>query len=306
MLSKIASAVAITAVAPILWGTTYLTATTLLIADHPVLTATVRALPAGILLLTIGRRLPRGSWWWKSVVLGALNIGGFFAFLFIAADRLPGGVAAVVGGIQPLLVAVLASRLLAEKLTGRVVAAGIAGVTGVALIVLRAAGGLDAIGVAAALLGAVSMALGVVLTKAWSSEHPPLLVTAWQLVAGGLILAALVAVFEPLPEQPPTLTNIAGYVYLTLIGTALAYALWFRGIAALPARVPAFLGLLSPVVALSIGGLIAGETLTLTQGCGVVLVFASVAAVIGGVSGRGRRLTGIPTNPDAGSADLHR
>ncbi|WP_413355131.1 EamA family transporter [Microbacterium sp. 1P06AB] len=306
MLSKITSAVAITAVAPILWGTTYLTATTLLIADHPLLTATVRALPAGILLLIIGRRLPRGSWWWKSVVLGALNIGGFFAFLFIAADRLPGGVAAVVGGIQPLLVAVLASRLLAEKLTGRVIAAGVAGVTGVALIVLRAAGGLDAIGVAAALLGAVSMALGVVLTKAWSNEHPPLVVTAWQLVAGGLILAALVAVFEPLPDQSPTLTNIAGYAYLTLIGTALAYALWFRGIAALPARVPAFLGLLSPVVALTIGGLIAGETLTLTQVCGVVLVFASVAVVIGGVSGRGRRLTDIPADPDAGSADLHK
>lgn len=282
-------AVAATAVAPILWGTTYITSTTLLLADHPLLTATVRALPAGILLLLIGRRLPHGSWWWKAAVLGALNIAGFFAFLFIAADRLPGGVAAVVGGIQPLLVAVLASRLLAEKLTGRVVAAGAAGVTGVALIVLRAAGGLDAIGVAAALLGAVSMALGVVLTKAWSHDHPPLVVTAWQLIAGGLILAALVAVFEPLPEQPPTLTNIAGYAYLTLIGTALAYAVWFRGVAALPARVPAFLGLLSPVVALTIGGLIAGETLTPTQVCGVVLVFVAVAAVLAGEVPRGSR-----------------
>jgi len=283
------SVVAMTAVAPILWGTTYLTATTLLIGGHPLLTAAVRALPAGILLLLIGRRLPRGSWWWKSAVLGALNIGGFFAFLFVAADRLPGGVAAVVGGIQPLLVAVLASRLLAEKLTGRVVAAGVAGVTGVALIVVRAAGGLDAIGVAAALLGAVSMALGVVLTKAWSHDHPPLMVTAWQLLAGGLILAALVAVFEPLPEQPPTLTNIAGYAYLTLIGTALAYAVWFRGVAALPARVPAFLGLLSPVVALTIGGLVAGETLTPTQVCGVVLVFVAVAAVVAGEVRRGSR-----------------
>ncbi|MFJ6678588.1 EamA family transporter [Microbacterium sp. NPDC091382] len=282
-------AVAATAVAPILWGTTYITSTTLLLADHPLLTATVRALPAGILLLLIGRRLPHGSWWWKAAVLGALNIAGFFAFLFIAADRLPGGVAAVVGGIQPLLVAVLASRLLAEKLTGRVVAAGAAGVTGVALIVLRAAGGLDAIGVAAALLGAVSMALGVVLTKAWSHDHPPLVVTAWQLIAGGLILAALVAVFEPLPEQPPTLTNIAGYAYLTLIGTALAYAVWFRGVAALPARVPAFLGLLSPVVALTIGGLISRETLTPTQVCGVVLVFVAVAAVLAGEVPRGSR-----------------
>lgn len=183
----------------------------------------------------------------------------------------------------------LASRLLDEKLTGRVVAAGVAGMIGVALIVLRAAGGLDAIGVAAALMGAVSMALGVVWTKAWASEHPPLVVTAWQLVAGGVVLAALTAAFEPLPEQPPTLTNIAGYAYLTLIGTALAYALWFRGIAALPTRVPAFLGLLSPVVALATGGLVAHETLTLAQAGGVALVFASVVTVIGGAVRHGAR-----------------
>lgn len=283
------SVVAMTAVAPILWGTTYITSTTLLIGGHPLLTATVRALPAGILLLLIGRRLPRGSWWWKSAVLGALNIGGFFAFLFIAADRLPGGVAAVVGGIQPLLVAVLASRLLAEKLTGRLLAAGVAGVIGVALIVLRAAGGLDAIGIVAALLGAVSMALGVVLTKVWASEHPPLVVTAWQLAAGGIVLAALTAAFEPLPAQPPTLTNLAGYTYLSLIGTALAYALWFRGIAALPTRVPAFLGLLSPVVALAIAGLAAHETLTPAQVVGVALVFASVVTVISGAARHGVR-----------------
>lgn len=284
------SAVAVTAVAPILWGTTYITSSALLIADHPLLTATVRALPAGILLLVIGQRLPAGSWWWKSTVLGALNIAGFFAFLFVAADRLPGGVAAVVvGGVQPLLVAVLASRLLAETLTRRVVAAGVAGVIGVALIVLRAAGGLDGIGVAAALLGAVSMALGVVLAKAWASEHPPLVVTAWQLVAGGIVLATLTAAFEPLPAQPLTVTNLAGYTYLSLIGTALAYALWFRGIAALPTRVPAFLGLLSPVVALAIGGLVAHETLTLAQAGGVALVFASVATVIGGAVRHGAR-----------------
>ncbi|CAL4859042.1 EamA family transporter [Microbacterium sp. MM2322] len=280
MLSNIRFVIALTAVAPVLWGTTYITSTTFLVPGHPLLTATVRALPAGLVLLAIGRRMPRGSWWWRSAVLGGLNIAGFFAFLFIAADRLPGGVAAVVGGIQPLLVAVLASLLLSERLTGKVVAAGIGGVVGVALIVLRSAGGLDAIGIAAAILGAVSMALGVVLTKKWSSDLPPLVVTAWQLIAGGVILAALTAAFEPLPSEAFTLTNVAGYAYLTLIGTALAYVLWFRGIAQLPTRIPAFLGLLSPVVALAIGGLVAHESLTLTQAGGVALVFLSVLAVI--------------------------
>lgn len=280
MLSKIWPLILATAVAPVLWGTTYFTSTAFLIEGHPLLTATLRALPAGLVLLCIGRQLPSGAWWWKSAVLGLLNIGAFFAFLFIAAERLPGGVAAVVGGIQPLLIAVLASRVLSERLTGRVIAAGVGGFVGVALIVLRAQAGLDPIGIAAAVLGAVSMAGGVVLAKKWSDGHSPIATTSWQLIAGGLLLAVLTAIFEPLPAHAPSLGNIAGYAYLTLFGTALAYLLWFRGIKLLPTRIPAFLGLLSPIVALTIGALAAHETLTWMQGVGVVLVFSSVVAVI--------------------------
>ena len=280
MLSKIWPVILATAVAPVLWGTTYFTSTAFLIEGHPLLTATLRALPAGLVLLCIGRQLPSGAWWWKSAVLGLLNIGAFFAFLFIAAERLPGGVAAVVGGIQPLLIAVLASRVLSERLTGRVIVAGVGGFVGVALIVLRAQAGLDPIGIAAAVLGAVSMAGGVVLAKKWLDGHSPIATTSWQLIAGGLLLAVLTAIFEPLPAHAPSLGNIAGYAYLTLFGTALAYLLWFRGLKLLPTRIPAFLGLLSPIVALTIGALAAHGTLTWMQGVGVVLVFSSVVAVI--------------------------
>ncbi|MFG6401226.1 EamA family transporter [Microbacterium sp. P04] len=282
MLSNRMGLVLATALAPMLWGTTYFTSTAFLIGGHPLLTATVRALPAGIILLIVARRRPRGEWWWKAAVLGTLNIGAFFAFLFIAADRLPGGVAAVIGAIQPLLVAVLASRFLSERLTGVVIVAGGAGLFGVALIVLQAPSALDPLGVAAAAAGAVSMAVGVVLTKRWAGGPSALALTSWQLIAGGLLLALLTAIIEPLPAQAPSLINLAGYAYLAVAGTAVAYLLWFRGIARLPTRVPAFLGLLSPLVALSIGAVAAGESLTLAQSAGVVLVLASVLGVVAG------------------------
>jgi probable blue pigment (indigoidine) exporter len=285
VLSKQWSPVLVTAVAPMLWGTTYFTTTTFLVEDHPLLTGTLRALPAGILLLCIGRQLPSGAWWWKSTVLGVLNIGVFFALLFVAADRLPGGVAAVVGGIQPLLIAALASRVLAERVSRRVLAAGAGGFAGVALIVLRSQAGLDAIGVAAVVVGAVSMAIGVVLTRKWSDGHSPLVTTSWQLITGGLLLAIVTAVFEPLPSSAPSLSNIAGYTYLSVIGTALAYLLWFRGLKALPTHIPAFLGLLSPIVALTIGIFAANETLTWVQIVGVTLVFVSVTTVVASPTG---------------------
>ncbi|TFB84131.1 EamA family transporter [Cryobacterium algoricola] len=280
MLSNRILLLATTAVAPALWGTTYLTTTLYLPVDRPLLAATARALPAGVLLLLLCRRLPRGHWWWKSWVLGILNIGAFFALLFIAAYRLPGGVAAVIGGLQPLIVALLATRVLHERLTGRVVAAGSTGVFGVCLIVLQAQARLDAIGILAAVAGTLSMASGIVLSKKWGQPASPLTTTAWQLITGGLTLLVILLTFEGLPTAPLTAQNILGYGYLAGVGTALAYVLWFRGIARLPTSTTAFLGLLSPVMAILLGWVIAGEALLPLQIAGVVIVLGSITAGI--------------------------
>ncbi len=279
MLSNRPLTIALTALAPITWGSTYIVTSELLPADSPLLAGVLRALPAGLLLLAITRRLPSGSWWWKAAVLGTLNIGAFFALLFVAAYLLPGGVAATVGAIQPLLVALLASRLVGERFTVTRLVAGIAGLTGVALLVLQAEAKLDAAGVAAAIGGAASMAAGVVLAKRWRSEHPPLVTTAWQLTAGGIVLVPVLLLVEGLPAEPLTAVNVAGFVYLGLVGTALAYALWFRGIRALPVGSTAFLGLLSPVVAVLLGWVVLGEGLSPGQWLGMLVIFASLVAV---------------------------
>lgn len=270
-----------TALAPIAWGSTYLVTTELLPPDRPLLDATLRALPAGLLLLALSRRRPHGSWWCKALVLGTLNIGAFFAMLFIAATLLPGGVAATVGAIQPLLVAVLASRMLGERLTARTLVAGSAGLAGVALLVLQAQARLDPLGVAAALGGAGSMALGAVLSKRWGRPESLVALTSWQLIAGGLVLAPLTLLIEGVPVQPLTATNIGGFVYLALIGTAVAYLLWFRGLQKLPASTTAFLGLLSPVVAVLLGWAVLGQQLVAGQLVGGVIVLGALAAAIG-------------------------
>ncbi|MGB3683054.1 MAG: EamA family transporter [Rubrobacteraceae bacterium] len=268
-----------TALAPIAWGSTYVVATEMLPAERPLLAAAMRALPVGLLLVVIFRRLPRGSWWWRSFILGFLNIGIFFALLFVAAHRLPGGVAATAGAVQPLLVAFLAWSLLGERLSWGKVMAGLLGVAGVALLVLRAGAALDPVGILAALAGAVSMAAGVVLTKRWIGKlgRPASLFafTAWQLVAGGTVLAVLALIVEGLPTRL-TAVNGVGFIYLGVVGTALAYTIWFRGIEGLPASATSFLGLMSPVAASVLGFVVLGQTYTIQQGIGVVLVFVAV------------------------------
>lgn len=265
-----------TAIAPALWGTTYLVTTELLPPQRPLLAAFIRALPAGLLLVALTRRLPQGIWWWRALVLGALNIGAFNALLFIGAYRLPGGVAATVGALQPLLVALLSTGLLHERLTVKTMLTAIAGVAGVSLLVLRADARLDAWGVVAALGGAVVMATGVVLSKRWTSPAPLLATTGWQLVAGGLLLLPVAWIVEGALPASFTFGNIAGYTYLTILGSAVAYALWFRGLRGLSPTNVTFLGLLSPVVATLLGWLVLDQRLSPLQFVGGLIVLAAL------------------------------
>ena len=268
--------VLLTATTPVVWGTTYVVTTELLPPDRPLLAATLRALPAGLLLLAVTRQLPRGDWWWRALVLGTLNIGAFFALLFVSAYRLPGGVAAVLGAAQPLLVAGLSVALLGQRPARRTVVAGLAGAAGVAMAVLTAEARLDPVGVAAGLAGTASMGLGVVLTKRWGQPAGLLTMTGWQLTAGGLVLLPVAALAEG-PPPALTATHLAGFAYLSLVGCALAYAVWFRGIERLPATSVSLLALLSPVVATVLGWLLLGQALSPLQVLGVTVALAAVA-----------------------------
>lgn len=274
---SVAAATLRTALTPAVWGTTYIVATELLPPGRPMLAATIRALPVGLAFVAMNRRLPSGSWWWRSMILGLLNIGAFFALLFVAAFRLPGGVAATAGAIQPLVAAALAAIVIGETFTSRTALAGIAGIAGVAMLVLEPNAALDPLGVIAAVAGTLSMATGVVLTKHWGRPVDLVTFTGWQLTAGGLFLVPVLLVTEGLPTTI-TGTNIAGFVWLAVIGTGIAYANWFHGINQLPVAAVSFLGLLSPVVATIAGWTLVGETLSPVQLTGAALVVAAVAA----------------------------
>lgn len=89
--SSLWRAVLLTALAPMIWGTTYIVASEILPPDRPFTAALIRALPAGLLLVLITREIPARHLWFRLLTLSALNIGIFQALLFVAAYRLPGG-----------------------------------------------------------------------------------------------------------------------------------------------------------------------------------------------------------------------
>jgi len=226
--TRTAAFTALAAVAPISWGTTYLVTTEFLPPDRPLLSGVLRTLPAGLALLLLTRTLPRGRWWWRSAVLGLLNIGAFNALLFVAAYRLPGGVAATLTSMQPLLIAGLGVVLLGERPTAWRLGWGVAGMAGVALMVLRGEASLDLLGVVAGVAAAASAATGIVLIKRWGQPDGAGLLsfTGWQLAAGGLLFVPLAIVEGPFPELDTA--AVGGYAWLAIVATLVAYVLWFQ------------------------------------------------------------------------------
>ncbi len=267
----------LTCLAPLAWGCGYYVTATYLPPERPLFGAAVRALPFGLLVLALRPRLPRGHWWWRAAVLGTLNVGAFFVLFFVAAYRLPGGLAATLTATAPIAVMLLAWLLVRERPRRSAVAGAAVGAAGVALLVLRAGFTVDALGVAAS-LGAVALSsLGFVLTKRWDDAPHLLTLTGWQLVAGGLLLTPLALVVEGAPP-PMDAGAVGGFLFLGLVGTVLAYTVWFRGLQRLPAASVALVGLLNPVAGTAVGVALAGEAFGPAQAAGVALVLGGVLA----------------------------
>ncbi len=268
--------VALTAIAPVAWGSTYFVTSEFLPADYPLWGAALRALPAGLLLLLIARRLPRGSWWWKSMVLGLCNMSIFFALVYISAQLLPSSVASVIMALAPVAMMVTAFALLSER-PGLLPALGaVLGIGGVCAMLLTGTETLDWRGVVASGSAMLMSSVGFVLAKRWSSSIPVLASTSWQLTAGGLMLVLGAVVFEGGPPAMGT-SQVLAFAYLSLIATAVASMAWFTGLRHLPAGSVGLIGLLNPVTGVVLGLLLASETLSALQVGGLVLVLVGIA-----------------------------
>lgn len=265
----------LTAIAPVAWGTTYFVTHRFLPADYPLYGAALRALPAGLLLLLVYRKLPHGSWWWKSLALGTLNMGAFFALVYFAAQTLPTSIAATIMATSPFVMMLFAWAAIAERpRAARLAGAGI-GLGGVCLLLLDGAATVNASGVLASISAMVMASFGYVLAKKWSIDVDVFSLSSWQLIAGGAILVPIAVATE---GPPPALDGPAmvGFGYITVVATALAFAAWFTGLRHLSAGTVGLIGLLNPITGVLLGTVIAGETLAAQQICGLVLVLLGI------------------------------
>ena len=270
----------------LIWGSTWAAIRVSLRGIPPLTGVALRFTLAGLVLLALapalGVRLRAGRREWALWIANALlTFCVSYGLVFWAEQWVPSGLAAVLFATFPLWVALLAHFMLPDERLGAAGLAGtVLGFVGVAVIFsedFNAFGGRQVAGVAAVmLLAPLASAIANVAIKRWGRDLHPLSVSAVPMLLAGGVMGALAAVAER--GMPIELSGapLAALVYLALVGSALAFTLYFWLLQHLPATRLSLITYTSPVVAVALGALALGEPVTARMLAGTALVIAGV------------------------------
>ena len=212
-------------------------------------------------------------------VLTALNVVGFFGLQTLAILELPSGLAAVLVYLQPVITGVLAAWLLGERLTANKVAGLLLGFGGIVVVSAGALHGhVSALGVGYAVTSAVLWSAGTVAFKHTQGRVDPWWAVAVPFLVGGAVLTVAGLLTEA-GHVGWTWQFVAALGYSGLLGTALAWALWFTLVASGEASLASTYIFFVPVASLVIGALVLHERIGLSLLAGAALVVLGVSLV---------------------------
>ncbi len=271
-----------------LWALCYPLIATGLSMAPPLHFAALRSFVAGagllLLAFALRRPLPRGRGVWLGLLgvgLSATSLG--FGGMFLAGGVVSPGLATVLANAQPLIAAGLAYFVLRERLGPRRRVGLLLGFAGIVLIALPGFGSENAnstpIGVGYVFLGALGVAMSNVLLKRLAGRVDLLMATGWQFILGGVPLFLAAQIFEAPVRVAWSPSFVIVLLTLALLGTALAFALWFSLLHRGELTRLNTLTFLTPVFALIIGALFFSESLRLVEMGGIVLTLAGALRV---------------------------
>ena len=285
----------------VLWGSGMVVMKGPLAAASPMFVATMRLLPAGIIVLVamwiaqtwlgFERRslIPRGwkAWAWV-IAFGIIDGALFEGFLIEGLQDTGAGLGSVLIDTQPIAVAVMAAAFYGEQIGLLGWLAMLTGVLGIATIGVAPEWGpsglvLSEISISTGnllmLLAALSMAVATVMMRQIQKYVDPIVATGWHMLVGSvpLILWSLQTETHQWDRLAPEAWW--GVVYIAVFTSALAYALFFYCASRENLTQFSSLTFLTPVFALLLGSIFLQETLTNVQWIGVAVTLASVYCI---------------------------
>ncbi len=267
----------------VLWSSSFIATKVVLRHSPPLTLLTARFLvAAGIMALLArmrGLSRPQGRAAWRRLALfGLLNSALPLAFNFEALRHLSAGTGAIIAATNPLVVALIAPRLLGEHLARmRIVGLGL-GFGGVIFVMAARLGvGIDTpLGILLSSLHVLSLVTATFLYKRMPPTEHPLVVNAVQLAAAGLVLTPVALLFERPGRVRLDPSFVWAFLYLVFVISIAASLLWFWLLARGEASVVSAYFFLTPIFGIGLAALLLGEPFSARDGLGLGAVAAGI------------------------------
>ena len=265
----------------LLWGLAFFFIAVAIRGGVPIFTIVltrvgIAALALLPVLLALGHSLPRNTATWRLFIVQALLNNVFpFSLIVYGQTHVTSGIAAVINATTPLFSLLVARAVVGEALSTNKVLGVLFGIAGVAILIgaeLAHAHVGSLIGMASLLAAALFYGLSAFWMRRLRTI-PPIVSAACQLTCSTLMLLPIAAVVDRFWLLPvPGVETIGALVGLAILGTALAYIVFFRISASAGPNNVMLVTLLIPVSAAGLGILFLGEHLTLHQVAGALVI----------------------------------
>ena len=268
----------------LVWSSTWVVIALGLEDVAPFFGAGIRFLLAGVGVLGAGALLRRRlrTDWPLAGLIGVLPFATSYGLIYWAEQYVTSGLAAVLFGVLPLYVALLAAFLLPEEPLRPRLLAGV----GIALagLVLAFGESLDlgtgehtTLAALAVVCSPLASALGNVAIKKRSAGLDPLVMNGWAMLIGGALLLVVSAPTEDWGATTWSLAAIGSILYLAALGTGFTFVTLTVLLRELPAVTVSFISMIIPFGALALGALLRDEPVTALAVVGALLVVAGIA-----------------------------
>lgn len=269
-------------IAAFIWGATFPFSALALEETPPLFFTFLRFLAAGAFIIIV----PRPKMTWRYIAfLGVLLGAGQYGLMFFAmANGFPAGLASLLIHTQAFFTVIMAMIFFRETPGVRHAIAGAVALAGLLVLVSAQSETGTAAGLALILFGAVCAAGGNMILKSLGGANP-LHVAVWMSAAASIPLLLLSLIFETGGNLPGTIAAMTwktavAVLYSALLATVLVYTIWGRLLVQHTAALVAPFFLLVPVFGISLSWLFLGESLSVLQATGCVLIFAGLAAAL--------------------------
>jgi drug/metabolite transporter (DMT)-like permease len=267
----------------LVWSSTWVVIAVGLDGLAPFLGAGIRFALAGLGVLAAARLLgrPLKTDFRLAALVAALPFATSYGLIYWAEQYVPSGLTAVLFGVLPLYMALLAAATLPEEpLRPRLLAGVAVALGGLALAFgqsLHLGGGHAALAAAAVVLSPLASAIGNVGIKRRGGRLDPLALNGWAMLGGGVLLLAVSALSERWGATSWSADSVFSILYLALFGTGFTFVTLTILIRELPVVTTSFISLVIPFGALALGAIVRGEKVTALAVAGAVLVAGGIA-----------------------------